>query len=348
MSDFLIIFFKKAAYLNLNLMIAVALASAIIWIFRVKNPKVCYIIWGLVVMRFLFNLLLYPENSTVRAVDIPFLTGHTPEHHYGLLSIGLAFSSDASELFKMLVTSVWLYDIKYTVGDIAATLLGAEITLYLGFVMFAFGIYALCRRLLHYFSFQSELRKSLAPCHFPGEEGIFTSDHIATPLVLGLIKPIVVLPLSFTCLVSREELQAVIHHERIHISRRDHIIFAVLSMLEAFFISVLPLRTAIRRLEESEEHICDRMVITAGKRSSDVAHALLKLAEFQTALKEMRSAFRLIQAVPGFIREKETIEQRLKIIFSIEKPCGSRVLQILKGALLYSLCFLFIFGCSVL
>jgi len=348
MSDLLIIFFKKAAYLNLNLMIAVALASAIISIFRVKSPGARYVIWGLVVVRFLFNLVLYPENSAVRSVELPFPFGQVSDHPHGLLSIGLGFSGSTAELFKMLVTSVWLYDVKYTFGDLLATMLGANTVCYAGFAMLAIGIYAVCRRLIQYSAFSRSLRESLVPWHFPGEDGIFTSDHITTPIVFGILKPVVVLPLSFTCLCSREELQAVIHHEKVHISRRDHIIFAALSMLEALFICVIPLRTAMRKLEEAEEQICDVTVVAEGRRSSDVAHALLKLAEFQTGLAELKSSFRLAHAVPGFIREKDSIERRLKLIFTAGSIGGPRALGIIKAALLYAVCFLFVFGCSVL
>ena len=348
MSDFLIIFFKKVAYLNLNLLIAVALASAIIAVGRIKNPGIRYTIWGLVAVRFFFNLFLYPEHAGVSTIQIPFPTGHPHHPPHGLLSIGFAFSSEAASLFKMLVTSVWLYDEKYTVGDILSTLLGAKVTLYLGFFMCALGIYALSRQAVLYYSFQHELKKRIVPFDFQGEKGIYTCDYINTPLVLGLVKPVVVLPHSFTGLATEEELRAIVRHERAHISRRDHLIFAALSMAEALFIPVFPLGIALRRLEEAEEQICDRMAVAAGERSRTIARALLRLAEFQAALREAGGAFPAIQTVPGFIGEKETIERRMKLLFSREKQRRITFAGALACALLYLLCFFFIFGCSVL
>jgi beta-lactamase regulating signal transducer with metallopeptidase domain len=335
MSDFFIILFKKIVYLNINLLLSVGLAFLIIKIGKIKKPEIKYVIWSFVILRFIFDVIFYPQNSVVYSEVLP------PRGH-GLLTLSIGISAN---LHKIMFSEFQFYNITRSAGDILASILGAEPTLYIGFFICTLGIYFLFKKLIQYYLFYREINKTFITSesfHFPN---IKISDHIKTPLVLGIFKPVIVLPLSLTCIYTEEELRSVLSHEQAHIKRKDHIIFTLLLVLESFFIFVPPLRTAIKKLSEAEEQICDKMVVSNGERKKTIASALLKLAEFQSSIVDIKN--NILRPVPGFIGENEILEERLANIYFVEKMTNSKLRQNLTQGILYIISFILIFGCSL-
>lgn len=52
----------------------------------------------------------------------------------------------------------------------------------------------------------------------PAGEGVYLCDHIASPFILGLIKPKIYLPSD----LPQEKWDDILAHERAHLARRDH------------------------------------------------------------------------------------------------------------------------------
>ena len=56
----------------------------------------------------------------------------------------------------------------------------------------------------------------------PIENDVYTSTRVASPLVVGLIKPKIIIPKSITEQLKLEQLQAIVLHENAHIKRKDN------------------------------------------------------------------------------------------------------------------------------
>jgi beta-lactamase regulating signal transducer with metallopeptidase domain len=329
MIDFFIIFFKKIIYLNLNLLFSIGFAYLIIKCVRIKNPSVRYVIWGMVIVRFIYDSIFYKSSNLILE--------NLPKH--GGISIGIGL---LSENLKTIFASLWFNNIYGNIdascGDILSTLLGFEKTLYISFFIFIIGVYFFIRTLLQYILFLKTLKTTFVLYDNIDNVTIYLSDLINTPFVIGIFRPVIVLPLSLNHCCTEDELRVIINHEFIHIKRRDHIIFALLSFMKSLFIVIFPLHIAINKLEEAEEQICDNMVLERGEKKKTIANAIIKLLEFQFLLNQ-NPAF---SSVPKFSTDKCVIENRLSNIYSINQK-KYRLLNIP----VYIFSFILVFGCSI-
>ena len=94
----------------------------------------------------------------------------------------------------------------------------------------------------------------------PLYDNIIICDDASTPFILGLFRPVIVLPSS----ISREDARFAIAHERAHIERRDHLIkpFAFLLLSVYWFNPLMWLAYVL--LSRDIELACDERVIRKG------------------------------------------------------------------------------------
>ena len=124
-----------------------------------------------------------------------------PEIDSGIQAIDEAVNPVFSEAFKA--------DPINSVNPLYVYIFAAGILWILGIL-----ILLVCSLISHY-----RLKKLLSDS-VPVNDQIRLSDHIETPFVFGLFKPIIYLPSS----LNEEEKEIVLKHERMHITRRDHLL----------------------------------------------------------------------------------------------------------------------------
>jgi len=132
----------------------------------------------------------------------------------------------------------------------------------------------LCRR-------QAAFVRSLGQLHAEGE-GVWTSSRPdAGPVLVGLLRPRIVLPADFTRRYGEHEQAAVLAHERLHRRRGDLWWNALAALLRCGFW-FHPLAAAVqRRYLADQELACDSAVLRqAGIAPRTYAEALLKTQQY--------------------------------------------------------------------
>lgn len=111
--------------------------------------------------------------------------------------------------------------------------------------------------------------------------GLAYCERVAVPVVVGVLKPVILLPAAMTSGLSSQELAAVLAHELAHVKRFDHVLIVVQRFLEALLFFHPAVWWLSRRINDSREHACDDLVIKGGTDRLDYARSLLRVAELR-------------------------------------------------------------------
>ncbi|HQX52015.1 MAG TPA: M56 family metallopeptidase, partial [Planctomycetaceae bacterium] len=104
-------------------------------------------------------------------------------------------------------------------------------------------------------------------------------EHIAVPTVIGVLRPIVLLPASIITGFTSEEFAAIISHEFAHIRRYDLWMNLLQRLIESLLFFHPVAWFLSRRLSAEREICCDDLVISSGHEAMNYAGALLRMAE---------------------------------------------------------------------
>ena len=141
---------------------------------------------------------------------------------------------------------------------------------------------------------------------------IYISDKIHTPVVCGLIKVRIILPLDFIQGCNELELKHIMTHELVHIKRFDYLLkpLSVLALCVHWFNPVIWLSFIVS--QKDMEMSCDEKVMSVFEHDirSEYATSLIKLAAKQNLL--------LDGGLLGF--GERNIKSRIKGIMSFKKP----------------------------
>jgi uncharacterized protein (TIGR03435 family) len=122
------------------------------------------------------------------------------------------------------------------------------------------------------------LRRS-TPMDFPAAIPVRSSPGLLEPGVVGLWRPVMLLPASIAERLTPGQLQAVIAHEIWHVRRRDNL-YATIHMLAEAVFWFHPLVWWIgARLVEEREQACDEGVLTLGSAPQVYAEAIVNVCK---------------------------------------------------------------------
>ncbi|OYX92028.1 MAG: hypothetical protein B7Y76_13415, partial [Sphingobacteriia bacterium 35-40-5] len=111
---------------------------------------------------------------------------------------------------------------------------------------------------------------------------VYLSDAVSTPLTIGFLKPVILVPLASINHLSTEQMEAVLLHELAHIKRYDYLVNILLSIAEIslFFNPFTQLLS--RQIRKERENSCDDWVLQYQYNAGSYAEALLRIACLQT------------------------------------------------------------------
>jgi beta-lactamase regulating signal transducer with metallopeptidase domain len=113
----------------------------------------------------------------------------------------------------------------------------------------------------------------------PAPVEIRSSPGLLEPGVVGVLRPVLLLPEGITRRLTPPQLEAVLAHELCHIHRRDNLFAAVHMMVEAAFWFHPLVWWIGARLVEERERACDEEVLRLGSEPRVYAEAILNVCK---------------------------------------------------------------------
>jgi beta-lactamase regulating signal transducer with metallopeptidase domain len=131
------------------------------------------------------------------------------------------------------------------------------------------------------------------------------SPYINTPMVIGYLKPIILIPVGMISGLSTEQVETIFIHELAHIKRHDYLVNLFQSFMEMVFFFNPFIWTLSNLLRKEREYCCDDVVVSQHGSSLAYAHALARLEEVRLS----SNAFAL-----GLAENKNVLLDRIKRI----------------------------------
>jgi len=140
---------------------------------------------------------------------------------------------------------------------------------------------------------------------------LLLTDESTGPALVGLFRPVLLLPAHLAARLSPEELRLVFLHECAHLRRRDVLLnyfLAAVSVLH-WFNPVTWLMLA--RVRSERELACDERVLDATAEPGAYGHVLLKLVELAGSLRS--------PVAVGMIESRGSFARRIRMIAGFRK-----------------------------
>ena len=112
---------------------------------------------------------------------------------------------------------------------------------------------------------------------------IVESAIVTVPMVLGLVRPVVIVPAGLHLVMPQQHLDAIVVHELEHVRRRDPWVAHVQVVVEALFAFHPGVRWISHQVRLEREAICDAGVVRLTGDPRTYARALLHLADYASA-----------------------------------------------------------------
>lgn len=113
--------------------------------------------------------------------------------------------------------------------------------------------------------------------------GVMSSPALVEPGVVGIFRPVLMLPEKITDKLTPEQLQAIMEHELCHVRYRDNLTAAVHMGVEAIFWFHPLVWWIGTKLVEERERACDESVLSAGGQPEVYAESIVNVCKFYVA-----------------------------------------------------------------
>jgi bla regulator protein blaR1 len=120
----------------------------------------------------------------------------------------------------------------------------------------------------------------LGPDCDAGELTVMSSPSAFEPGVVGILRPVLLLPEGLVDRLTRAQLDAILAHERAHVRAHDNLLAMLHMTVEAIFWFHPLVWWIERRMIDERERACDEAVVRAGKRPADYAEGILAVCRW--------------------------------------------------------------------
>ena len=158
---------------------------------------------------------------------------------------------------------------------------------------------------------------------------IWLSSIVDTPVTLGFLKPIILLPVAAVNKLTMQQAEAIILHELNHISRNDYLVNLLIACVDVLFFFNPFSKLLTDTIRREREHCCDDLVLQFRYDAQAYARALLTLEQNRMTTSA------LVLAATG--KDKQLLLNRVKRILGREPvtaPLNQRLIAYLLSSLL--------------
>ncbi len=119
---------------------------------------------------------------------------------------------------------------------------------------------------------------------------LYVSDLITSPVTIGFLKPVILLPVAVLNNLSVQQVEAILLHELSHIKRYDYLVNLITSMIGTmlYFNPFVKLFTNV--IDEERENCCDELVLQFDYDTASYASALLTLEQLSSSQQGLTMA----------------------------------------------------------
>jgi len=139
--------------------------------------------------------------------------------------------------------------------------------------------------------------------------------RIVVPTVVGVVFPMILLPISLTTGLSREQIEILLAHELAHIRRYDHFVNILQRVVEAVLFFHPCVWLISRRVRLEREYCCDDLVLAVGVEDLTYAGSLCRIAEIALTLRDGQG-LAAVAAVGAGGRPSQLRQRILRVIGS--------------------------------
>lgn len=139
------------------------------------------------------------------------------------------------------------------------------------------------------------------------------SVQIATPMVIGVLKPMLLVPVGLATHLSVRELEAVLAHELAHVKRHDYLVNLLQSITEVLYFFHPALWWLSARVREEREHCCDDLAVqVCGGDGRVLAQALARVEELRLVQTDQTPALAI-----GFASQRQHLLHRVRRMLGV-------------------------------
>jgi beta-lactamase regulating signal transducer with metallopeptidase domain len=139
-------------------------------------------------------------------------------------------------------------------------------------------------------SWEKHLEKLAAQMRIPRKVQLLISTHIQVPVMIGFLKPVILLPIAMFNNLSAEQLEAILLHELAHIKRNDYLLNIFQSIAETILFFNPFTWWISKNIRLEREHCCDDLVIAGQVQPLQYAKALVALEEYRLTVNALAMA----------------------------------------------------------
>ena len=139
---------------------------------------------------------------------------------------------------------------------------------------------------------------------------IWVSEFVSSPVTIGFLKPVILVPLAAINHLTPQQLEAVLLHELSHIKRFDYLINLIINFIQTILYFNPFAKAFVKIVEREREKSCDEMVLQFQYDSHEYATALLTLEKANADNKPL---------AVGVAGRKNDLLNRVELIMGIQR-----------------------------
>lgn len=152
-------------------------------------------------------------------------------------------------------------------------------------------------------NWQNHLQSLAAALHVRRGIRLLQSGLAKVPLVIGHLKPVILLPAGLLTNLSTAEIEAILMHELAHVRRSDYLVNLLQSCMEVLLFFNPAVLWVSQLIKTERENCCDDLAVQYGSNKVNYIRALLNCEEYRLRAPAQAMAF------PG---KKRGLLQRVK------------------------------------